>query len=79
MWLADILTTKDLLSRTAITNRLAARCLAVFNRLSPLFDSGMPEDLDLGSWEGTLAAGFSDDQFGEGFWDWANNEMNWSM
>ena len=77
VWLTDILTTKDLLSRTAITNRLAARCLAVFNRLSPLFDSGVIEDL--GSWEGTFAAGFSDDQFGEGFWDWVNNEMNWTM
>lgn len=77
MWLSDIVITKELLSRTAVTNRLAARCLAVFNRLSPLFDSEMPEDL--GSWEGTFAAGFPDDQFGEGFWDWANNEMNWTI
>jgi transcriptional regulatory protein GAL4 len=75
-WLNDILITKDLLSRMAITNRLAARCLAVFNRLSPLFDPGMQALEDLGSWEGTYAAGFSDDQFGEGFWDWANREMN---
>ena len=67
LWLKDILTTKDLLSRTAFTNRLAARCLNVFNRLSPLFDTEIPDDLRL--WEGTYAQGFPDGQFGEGFWD----------
>ncbi|KAG0645036.1 Regulatory GAL4 [Hyphodiscus hymeniophilus] len=76
-WLDDILTTKGLLTRTAITNRLAARCLGMFSRLSPLFDTETHENV--GSWEGTFTTGFSDDQFGGGLWDWANNEMNWTI
>ena len=78
-WLNDILTTKDLLGRTAITNRLAARCLTVFNRLSPVLDSEMPDDLGL--WEGNFADDFPSDQFGGemGFWDWANSEINWTL
>lgn len=79
IWLNDIHTTKDLLSRTAITNRLAARCLAVFNRLSPVVDSEMSDDL--GFWEGNFAEEFPSDQFGGGmgFWDWANSEINWTI
>lgn len=78
-WLNDILVTKDLLNRMAFNNRLAARCLAVFNRLSPLFDSGttIPQNLD--SWDGTGMSTIPEDQFGDGFWDWANNEMNWTI
>jgi transcriptional regulatory protein GAL4 len=79
-WFNDILITKDLLSRMAVTNRLAARCLAVFNRLSPLSDSNLGAAEDIGSWEGQGAFGVGsipDNQFGDGFWDWANSEMNW--
>ncbi len=69
----------------ATTNRLAGRCLAVFNRLSPLFnpDSGAVVPEDLGAWDGQgMGYGAAlDDQFGidEGFWDWANSEMNWTL
>jgi transcriptional regulatory protein GAL4 len=61
----------------AMTNRLAARCLALFKRLSPLFDSEVPQDLGL--WDGNYTAGFPGDQLVEGFWDWANSEMNWTI
>lgn len=81
LWLNDIRTTRDLLSRTALTNRLAARCLTVFNRLSPALDSGLSEDLGLGMWEGNFADEFLNDQFGGdmGAWDWENGEINWTM
>jgi transcriptional regulatory protein GAL4 len=73
MWFNDVLITKDLLTQASFTNHLAARCLAVFQRLSPVFDTGVMDDLR--SWEGLFAPGFPDDQF----WDWANNEMNWTL
>jgi transcriptional regulatory protein GAL4 len=76
-WLKDILITKDLLSRMAMSNRLAERCLALFKRLSPLFDSDVPQDLGL--WDGNYTTGFPGDQVSEGFWDWANSEMNWTI
>jgi transcriptional regulatory protein GAL4 len=81
LWLNDIRTTRDLLSRTALTNRLAARCLTVFNRLSPALDSGLSEDLGLGMWEGGFADEFLNDQFGGdmGAWDWENGEVSWTM
>jgi transcriptional regulatory protein GAL4 len=81
LWLNDIRTTRDLLSRTALTNRLAARCLTVFNRLSPALDSGHSEDLGLGMWEGNFADEFLNDQFGGdmGAWDWENGEINWTI
>ena len=81
LWLNDIRTTRDLLSRTALTNRLAERCLSVFNRLSPTLDSGLSEDLGLGMWEGNFADEFLNDQFGGdmGAWDWENGEINWTM
>jgi transcriptional regulatory protein GAL4 len=81
LWLNDIRTTRDLLSQTALTNRLAARCLTVFNRLSPALDSGLSEDLGLRMWEGNFADEFLNDQFGGdmGAWDWENGEINWTM
>lgn len=45
-WLADVLTTKDLLQTTATYNRLAARCLAVLERLcAPIFGVAQPMDI----------------------------------
>ena len=81
LWLNDIRKTRDLLSRTALTNRLAARCLTVFNRLSPALDSAQFEDLGLEMWEGNFADEFLNDQFGGdiGAWDWENGEINWTM
>lgn len=81
-WRGDIATTKDLLRRTATSNRLAGRCLTVLNRLSPELDQDpMQPDREV-MWQGyfpdTLVPS---DQFGGemGFWDWANNEMNWAL
>jgi transcriptional regulatory protein GAL4 len=81
LWLNDIRKTRDLLSRTALTNRLAARCLTVFNRLSPALDGAQFEDLGLEMWEGDFADEFLNDQFGGdmGAWDWENGEINWTM
>jgi transcriptional regulatory protein GAL4 len=81
LWLNDIRTTRDLLGRTALTNRLAARCLTVFNRLSPALDTGLSEDFGLGMWEGNFADEFLNDQFGGdlGAWDWENGEFNWTI
>lgn len=79
LWREDIAITKDLLRQTAPPNRLAARCLAVFNRLSP----DLNPDMDFqagGSWEGYDNLIVNDQLGGEmGFWDWANNEMNWTL
>jgi len=79
LWLNDIRTTRDLLSLTAATNRLAARCLIVFNRLSPAIDSAQSEDLGLDMWEGNFADEFLNDQFGGNMrlWDWENGDINW--
>lgn len=73
------MTTKGLLTRTATANRLAVRCLTVFDRLLPAVDEGQPEDL--GSWEANFINGFPNDQFGAEMdvWDWANNEINWTI
>ena len=81
LWLNDIRTARDLLNRTALTNRLAARCLAVFNRLSPAIDNVQSEDLGLGMWERNFADEFLNDQFGGdmGVWDWENGEVNWTL
>lgn len=43
-WLADLRTTKDLLSYASLTNRLAGRCLEVIDRLCALLlDAEQPE------------------------------------
>ncbi|KAH8589154.1 C6 transcription factor [Bisporella sp. PMI_857] len=72
-WLNDILTTRDLITRTATNNSLATRCLDIFNQLcSPVFDAPVPEDV-LQNPE-LFDAGFlphAGDGFGMlDFWDW---------
>lgn len=72
-WLQDILTTRDLINRTAINNNLATRCLEMFNQLcSPVFDAPIPEDvlLDPGLFDGGFATNALDDFGMMDFGDW---------
>jgi transcriptional regulatory protein GAL4 len=72
-WLNDILTTRDLINRTAINNSLATRCLEIFNQLcSPVFDAPVPQDAlqnpDL--FDGGFLPYAMDDFGAMDFWDW---------
>lgn len=45
-WLQDILTTRELITRSAINNNLATRCLEMIDQLcAPIFDAPVPEDV----------------------------------
>jgi transcriptional regulatory protein GAL4 len=81
IWLNDILTTKSLLSHTAATNRLAARCLSVFSRILPMLESDSGVLDDVSAWDGNFNPEWQNDQLGAefGIWDWANSEMNWTL
>lgn len=72
-WLQDILTTRDLINRTAINNNLATRCLEMFNQLcSPVFDAPVPEDVLLNPelFDGGFAPYALDDFGMMDFGDW---------
>lgn len=85
-WLTDVLTTKDLLQKTATYNRLAARCLAVLERLcAPIFGVAQPMDILQNPQVLTESFDFyanmnqNDLQFnGMEFWDMGNGTARWS-
>jgi len=72
-WLNDILTSRDLITRTAVNNSLATRCLEMFNQLcSPVFDAPVPEDVLLNPelFDGGFATYALDDFRMMDFGDW---------
>jgi hypothetical protein len=74
-WLYDILSTKNLLSRAALRNRLASRCLEVFDRFcSSIFDISQPgEFMETPEFFDGAFSAYATDQFGStDFWDWSN-------
>lgn len=79
-WLNDILTTKDLLTQAAANNRLASRCLNVFERLcAPVFNVSEPQEVlqNPEVFDGTFSAYTNDQLNGMDFWDWSNTMVNW--
>lgn len=74
-WLQDILSSHELIQRTAINNDLASRCLAVLNQLcSPVFEAPVPENVlqDPGNFEGVFAPESFDNFDLMEFGDWQN-------
>lgn len=84
LWLADLRTTKDLLSYAAISNALAGRCLEVIDRLyAPLLEATEQEAMLQGPrlfWEvQNLFTGDGGNGVGDGmdFMDWGTFEGGW--
>lgn len=81
-WLEDLRTTKDLLSCTAINNRLAGRCLEVMDRLCGISLEGtqpeaMLQDPELFNDVHSMFVGEQGD--GMEFLDWSNFGARWEF